>query len=44
VAIAQMLSKLDCWTTVEQDALRSFTHSNMSNWRKLEVGATRANF
>jgi L-asparaginase II len=44
VAVAQMLSKLDCWTTVEQDALRSFTHSNMSNWRKLEVGATRANF
>jgi L-asparaginase II len=44
VAVANMLSKLDCWTSDEKAKLESFSHHGMSNWRKLEVGETRANF
>jgi L-asparaginase II len=44
VAVANVLSKLDCWTTAEKTILESFAYSTMSNWRKLEVGATRSNF
>jgi L-asparaginase II len=44
VAVARVLSKLDCWNSDEKAALESFAHSTLSNWRKLEVGATRSNF
>jgi L-asparaginase II len=44
VAIANLLSTLDCWTADEKSTLKSFTHSTLSNWRKLEVGETRSNF
>lgn len=44
VAVARMLSKLDCWTSEEKTTLESFSHSTLSNWRKLEVGETRSNF
>jgi L-asparaginase II len=44
VAIARVLSELDCWTGDEVAALSEFTHSTMRNWRKLEVGESRASF
>lgn len=44
VAAANVLQKLDCWTAEEKIELSRFSHSTLSNWRKLEVGATRANF
>lgn len=44
VAIARVLSELDCWTADEARAISEFTHSTIRNWRKLEVGATRASF
>ena len=44
VAVARVLSKLDCWTADEKSALEPFTHSTMHNWRKLEVGQSRSNF
>jgi L-asparaginase II len=43
-AIARVLSALDCWTADEQTAIASFTHSTLSNWRKREVGVSRASF
>jgi L-asparaginase II len=43
-AIAGMLAKLDCWTAEEQHSLQQFSHTALHNWRKMEVGATRANF
>ena len=44
VAIARVLSKLDCWTADEARAISEFTHSTIRNWRKLEVGQSRASF
>jgi L-asparaginase II len=44
VAAAAMLAKLDCWTEGECKKLKSFAQSAMTNWRKLSVGETRANF
>jgi L-asparaginase II len=44
VAIARALCELDCWTTEEVNAISEFTHSTMHNWRKLEVGESRASF
>ena len=44
VAAARMLSKLDVWTPAEQALIQDFTHSELRNWRKIEVGGTRANF
>jgi L-asparaginase II len=44
VAAAQMLSKLDVWTVEEMTALKTFTHSTMHNWRKINVGSTQSNF
>lgn len=44
VAVASMLAKLGCWTSAEKTTLETFTHLRMTNWRKLEVGETRANF
>jgi L-asparaginase II len=44
VAIARVLSGLDCWTEEEKQALSGFAHSTMANWRKLEVGEARASF
>jgi L-asparaginase II len=44
VAAANMLAKLDCWTSSEKAHIETFSQSTMSNWRKLEVGETRANF
>jgi L-asparaginase II len=44
VAAANMLLKLDCWTNEERTAIGSFTHTVLRNWRKLEVGETRASF
>lgn len=44
VAVAHLLSELDCWTVEEVVAISEFTRSTLRNWRKLEVGETRANF
>jgi L-asparaginase II len=44
VAIARVLSALNCWTADEVIAISEFTHSTMHNWRKLEVGESRASF
>lgn len=44
VAIARMLCELDCWTAAEAREISGFTHSAMRNWRKLEVGESRASF
>ena len=44
VAIARILSELNCWTADEADAISGFTHSTIRNWRKLEVGQARASF
>jgi L-asparaginase II len=44
VAVANVLSKLDCWTIEETDAIKSFAHSTLRNWRKLEVGEARSRF
>jgi L-asparaginase II len=44
VAVAKMLSNLDCWSSDEKEKLESFTHATQSNWRKLEVGETRSSF
>ncbi len=44
VAVADMLSKLDCWNSKEVATLKSFSHATMTNWRKLEVGETRSSF
>lgn len=41
VAIASVLSGLDCWTPEERATLHSFRHHELSNWRKLEVGEVR---
>jgi L-asparaginase II len=44
VAIARVLAELDCWTADEAGAISEFTHSTFRNWRKLEVGESRASF
>jgi L-asparaginase II len=44
VAVANLLLKLDCWTATEKSQIETFTHSNMNNWSKLEVGEVRSNF
>lgn len=44
VAVARLLSNLDCWTAEEKSALEPFTQSTMHNWRKIEVGQSRSNF
>jgi L-asparaginase II len=44
VAAAEMLSKLDVWTTEERQALSSFATHPLKNWRKLETGVERASF
>ncbi len=42
VAIAAVLSKLDCWTEHEIKTLQRHTSEGMKNWRKIDVGETRA--
>lgn len=42
VAVAQMLAGLGVWTADERAALRSFTHEELHNWRKLDVGSVAA--
>ena len=44
LAVAGMLLKLDVWTAEEKQRLESFATTSMHNWRKLEVGQTRASF
>jgi L-asparaginase II len=44
VAIAKMLAQLPCWSESEKQSLLSFTHASLQNWRKLEVGESRASF
>jgi L-asparaginase II len=44
VAVAHLLADLDCWTREDITALRSFSQSTLQNWRKLEVGLSRASF
>jgi L-asparaginase II len=45
VAVAGMLSRLECWTDEEREALKSMTVQPLKNWRKLHVGDVRsANF
>jgi L-asparaginase II len=44
VAIARVLSELDCWSADEVAALLDFSHSTLRNWRKLEVGQARSSF
>jgi L-asparaginase II len=42
VAIASALSKLDCWTESERQALQLHAVETLSNWRRIEVGEIRA--
>ncbi len=44
VAIARVLAELDCWSADEAGAISDFTHCTFRNWRKLEVGESRASF
>ncbi len=44
VAIARVLADMDCWSAEERNILSNFTHSEMRNWRKLEVGQSRSSF
>ena len=44
VAVAEMLVKLDVWTSEEREALSAFATRPMKNWRKLETGVERASF
>jgi L-asparaginase II len=41
VLMAQVLADLPVWTEMEHDALRSFAHADLRNWRKLHVGEVR---
>jgi L-asparaginase II len=42
VSIANVLAKLDVWTDSERETIQSFTHEDMSNWRKISVGEIHA--
>lgn len=42
VAVAAMLTKLDCWTLEEKAILKRYAAKDMKNWRKIEVGKTNA--
>ena len=42
VAMARLLASLDVWTADERKTLQSFTHHELRNWRKIEVGEVRA--
>jgi L-asparaginase II len=44
VAIARVLSSLECWSPAEKTELEGFAHATLRNWRKLEVGEARASF
>jgi L-asparaginase II len=44
VAVAEMLIKLNVWTSDESDALSTFATRPLKNWRKLETGLERASF
>jgi L-asparaginase II len=41
-AFAALLALLDVWAPEEKDALSSFSHTTLKNWRKIEVGEVRA--
>ena len=41
-AMASVLAALDVWTQEERAALAGFAHSDLRNWRKLEIGQIRA--
>jgi L-asparaginase II len=40
--MAALLASLDVWTEEEKAALSSFAHSDLKNWRKIEVGEIHA--
>jgi L-asparaginase II len=42
VLMAAVLSELPVWTESEREALQSFAHVELSNWRKIHVGEIRA--
>lgn len=41
-AMASLLAQLDVWTEEEKAALARFAHSDLRNWRKIQVGEIRA--
>ena len=41
-AMAALLASLDVWTAEEKATLQSFTHSDLTNWRKIHVGEVHA--
>lgn len=41
-AFAAVLAALDVWTPEEKEALASFSHATLKNWRKIEVGEVKA--
>lgn len=41
-AFAAVLAALDVWAPEEKEALASFTHATLKNWRKIEVGEVKA--
>lgn len=38
IAMASLLASLDVWTAEEKETLKSFTHVELKNWRKIDVG------
>jgi L-asparaginase II len=40
--MASILASLDVWTEEEKAALATFAHSDLKNWRKIEVGEIHA--
>src|SRR5205085_5978187 len=41
VLMAAVLAKLPVWTDAEREALKSFAHADLRNWRKTHVGEIR---
>ena len=41
-AMASLLASLDVWTVEEKAILATFTHSDLTNWRKIHVGDVHA--
>jgi L-asparaginase II len=42
IAMASLLVSLDVWTAEEREALLKFTHVELKNWRKINVGDIHA--
>jgi L-asparaginase II len=42
IAMAALLASLDVWTVEEKEILKSFSHVELTNWRKIDVGDIHA--